>query len=111
MVADEVAEIVSYYPNEHFGKREQYIKDGYVDKDTYIQKENVCMDNLCFQREEMLYVVAFLEYNKKEQDTGLRSVGSRILELDKENRKDFFTVYKLAHDMLSEHQHELSEKA
>ena len=96
------AEIVRYYLNGHFGKREKYIKDGYMDKGTCIQRGNVSFDNSCFQREENLYVVAFLEYNKKEQDIDLKSVGPRILELDEENRKDFFEVYKLADKMMME---------
>ena len=45
---------------------------------------------------ETCYVIAWLKYDKKEGCCDLESVGPRLLELNDEDRKDFFEVYKIA---------------
>jgi hypothetical protein len=51
---------------------------------------------------ETCYVIAWLNYDKKEWCCDLESVGPRILELNEEDRKDFFDVYKIAEKKMIE---------
>lgn len=96
--------IVQYYPNQYYGKLEEYLADGweYVDDGTRLRKDNCSISASMFNLEELCMSIADIEYDPSEGCTDLETVGERILYLSKQNREDFFEVYELAARKLRE---------
>lgn len=96
--------IVKYYPNQYYGKLEEYLADGwvYVDDNTRIKKNNCSISASMFNLEESCMSIADIEYDPSEGCTDLETVGERILYLSKKDREDFFEVYELAARKLRE---------
>jgi len=89
-------EFLVWEPCSYYGKYDEYIKDGFVDKDGFLRKDKSNISVKFFVMKETCYVIAWLKYDKKEGCCDLESVGPRLLELNDEDRKDFFEVYKIA---------------
>jgi hypothetical protein len=101
-VAKYECSIVKYHPNRYYGELENYLKDGWEDRGTYIKCKCGSIDKNCFEGKETNYVIAFLRYDSKEQCTRLESVGDRLLYIEEDEKKHFFEVYKIADRMLLE---------
>jgi len=94
--------IIKYHPNRYYGELENYLKDGWEDKGTYIKCKCGSIDKNCFEGKETNYVIAFLRYDPKEQCTRLETVGDRLLYIEEYERIYFFEVYKIADKMILE---------
>jgi len=55
-----------------------------------------------FSSPETCYTVATLTYDADEYCCEMKTVGPRLLELDKSDRVDFFAVYEYAEDRIRE---------
>ena len=94
--------IVKYHPNKYYGMLEQYLKDGWEDRGTYIKCKCGSIDKNCFEGKETNYVIAFVKYDEGSQSTHLTSVADRLLYIEEDEKKDFFEVYKIADRMIIE---------
>lgn len=93
--------ILKYYKNRYFGNYERMIKEeGWEESSNGLYKDGVTITDSCFKNPESCYTVAILELDKEEYTTNLRTVGDRVLDLNKKERDDFFKVYKKAHKYL-----------
>jgi hypothetical protein len=94
-------EIVKWYPNIHFGKEEEYKKDGYVDSfgGEFLRKDGHEIHKSFFINPESCYVIAFIEKGKESWE--LRSVGERVVTLAPEELEDFNEVYKIGQTKLN----------
>ena len=100
---DTGGEFVHWSSNPDYGKLEGYLKNGWVDKgDTIVQTEphGYSMSKSMFELSETCCVVAWLEYNNKDEVCDLKTVGNRMLRL--ENIQDFMEVYKIADRKMTE---------
>lgn len=95
-------EIVKWQPNCYYGKKQEYLDNGYYEKDGFLSSGNLGIDTTLFSREETCYTIATLTYDADEYCCEMRTVGPRLLELDKKEREDFFTVYEYAEDRIRE---------
>jgi hypothetical protein len=97
-------EIVKWYPNIHFGKEEEYKKDGYVDSfgGEFLRKDGHEIHKSFFISPESCYVIAFIEKGKESWE--LRSVGERLLGLTPEEQQHFFTAYTLGQNKLNKNE-------
>ena len=93
-------EIIKWYENEYYGTEQEMLDEGYIYKDRYYTKGNVSVHEDCFKSPESCFVIADLEINHREPDINLRTVGSRLLRLNNEERNDFFDVYRIANDKI-----------
>ena len=94
-------EFVKWYPNKYYGTKAQLIAEGYKlivsqDDDFSLVKHNHHIHGSCFQSPESCYVIATIVYDKNEYCTEIQSVGSRLLDLTKKERNNFFEVYAYA---------------
>ena len=94
-------EFVKWYPNKYYGTKAQLIAEGYElivsqDDDFSLVKHNHHIHGSCFQSPESCYVIATIVYDKNEHCTEIQSVGSRLLDLTKKERNNFFEVYAYA---------------
>ena len=94
-------EFVKWYPNKYFGTKAQLIAEGYElivsqDDDFSLVKHNHHIHGSCFQNPESCYTIATIVYDKNEYCTEIKSVGSRLLDLTKKERNNFFEVYQYA---------------
>lgn len=96
------AEIVWWYQNHYFGKLDEYLREGWELKGETLWRNNSGVAKSLFESKESCLVIAFLEINEREPDVELRSVGSRILDLDGRDLSDFWTVYRKANKQLEE---------
>ena len=96
-------EIVKWENNTYFSKEKEYRDNGYVDSfgGDFLQKNGHSIQKTFFERPETCYTVASLNLNRKEPCVYLESVGSRLLDLKKDDIKDFFEVYRLADQKIS----------
>jgi hypothetical protein len=100
-------EIVKHYPNTYYGTEEEMIKEGYV-KTTFgdglidfaLSRNHHTVHGSCFENKEFCYVIAVLDYVEDEACCDLTTIGPRVLNLDEEERRDFFDVYALAEKMV-----------
>lgn len=83
--------ILQWHPNSYFGKLDDYLKDGYVEKDGFVSKDNIHIDRRMFDCPEMNCVVAHLEFNGS-NEYDVVSVGRRVIDLDKRDAKDLHRV-------------------
>jgi len=100
-------EIVKWFTNPHYGAEERYLADGYErveGKNGTWSMQTRChsIHSSCFENPESCYTVATLDYRKDEGCCDLKTVGSRLLELSKTERADFFAVYEYAEDRIRE---------
>lgn len=96
-------EIIKWQKNPYYNKREEMLSNGYresFDGDG-ISNAFGAIGNSCFINEETCYTIAFLYLNRKEPDVYLKSVGSRLIDLDKNELNDFFEVYKIANKKIN----------
>jgi len=94
-------EFVKWYPNKYFGTKAQLIAEGYElivsqDDDFSLVKHNHHIHGSCFLNPESCYTIATIVYDKNEHCTEIQSVGSRLLDLTKKERNNFFEVYHYA---------------
>ena len=93
-------EIIKWYKHEYYGTEQEMLEEGYIHKNGYYTRDNINIHEDCFKSPESCFVVAWLEINHKEPDTDLRTVGSRLLGLDNDERNDFFDVYRIANNKI-----------
>jgi hypothetical protein len=94
-------DIIKWYTNKYYGSEEAMIADGWnrVDHDNgdwALRKDWSTIYSSCFKNPETCYTIATLEYSTGEGCCDLITVGSRVLDLKKKDRKAFFKVYRLA---------------
>jgi hypothetical protein len=101
-VSEHECSIIRYYPNEYYGKLEEFLADGWEDKGSCISSNSASIDKKCFEGKETHYVIAFLRHDKNTHTAVLKTVGDRLLDLNDKEEKDFFKVYRLATQNLLE---------
>ena len=89
-------EFLVWEPCSYYGKYDEYIKDGFVEKDGFLRNDRSNISVKFFDMKETCIVIAWLKYHKKDWCCDLESFGPRILHLSDEDKKDFFDVYKIA---------------
>ena len=93
-------EIVCWQPNSYYNKQEEYLADGWERSGGFYRKNNISVSEGCFVNPETCYTVATLHYDADEGCCDMRTVGSRLLQLDRNYREDFFAVYELAEERI-----------
>jgi hypothetical protein len=93
-------EIFKWFPNSYYGAEAKYLEDGYVLSGGFYNKDNVSIGESCFKNSESCFTVATLHYDNEECCCDMRTVGPRVLNLDKQERADFFDVYAMAEDRI-----------
>ena len=94
-------EIVKWLKNEYYGAEQEMIDKGYerveyANGGFAFKKTSHTVDGSCFKNPESCYTIASLKYSVGEGCCDLTTVGTRLLELNKQERKEFFKVYKIA---------------
>ncbi len=95
-------EIIKWQPNCYFEKEQEYLDNGYVLSGDFYRKDNVSIQATFFSLPETCYTVATLTYDADEYCCEMKTVGPRLIELDKTDRADFFAVYEYAEDRIRE---------
>lgn len=100
-------EIVRYFPNTYYGSEEELIKEGYVKTvfgdglmDFALSRSHHTVHGSCFADKESCCVIAVLDYDEDGGCCDLTTIGPRVLNLNEEERKAFFDVYKFAEEMI-----------
>ena len=96
-IAEAKGEFICWCPNQYYGKLEEYLRNGWEERNGVVISNTpfiTSMSKNLFEVKETCYVVAFLEYDKKEECCDLTTVGNRLLRL--ENVSTFMEVYELA---------------
>lgn len=100
-LSQNIYEIVKWNLNKYYGSEQKMIDDGYERIDYpsggfAFKKTSHTIDGSCFKNPETCYTIASLKYSKGEGCCDLITVGARLLDLNKQDRKYFFKVYKIA---------------
>ena len=95
-------EIIKWQPNCYFEKEQEYLDNGYVLEGGFYRNGNLSIQATFFSLPETCYTVATLTYDADEYCCEMKTVGPRLLELDKTDRADFFAVYEYAEDRIRE---------
>jgi len=89
-------EIVRWFPNGYYGKRESMLNDGYVENGNgSLTKENFTVDGSCFENPETCCSVATIIWNNSHDEFDVKSVGTRAFDLDETDRKNFMKTLRL----------------
>ena len=89
-------EIVKWQLNKYYNMEQEYLDNGWKLQDGFYRLDNVNIDANCFVNPETCYTIATLHYDKGEGCCDMKTIGPRLLDLDKTERDDFFTVYEYA---------------
>jgi hypothetical protein len=95
-------EFVKWQPNHYYGKREEYIAEGWQSDGGFLRRNNTSIQESIFNSPETCYTIATLKYDADEMCCDMNTVGARLLQLDETDRKDFFAVYELAEERIRE---------
>ena len=95
-------EIVKWQPNGYYNKQQEYIDNGWELSGGMYRLNNTSISEGCFVNPETCYTIATLTYDADEYCCDMKTVGPRLLELDKKEREDFFAVYEYAEDRIRE---------
>ena len=100
-------EIVKWYPNRYYQAEQRLIDEGYErieypNNQWQMKRGWSNIDMSCFVNPENCYTIATLHYDADEGCCDMKTVGPRLLELDKPERADFFAVYEYAEDRIRE---------
>lgn len=101
-------EMVKWQVNKYYGQEkflvewEGYEKVEYKGGDWGLTKNSHTINSSCFKNPETCYVIAQLKLNRREPDVDMKTVGSRLLELEAGELNTFMKVYRLANDMIME---------
>jgi hypothetical protein len=95
-------EIVRWQPNSYYNKQEEYLADGWERSGGFYRKGFTSVSEGCFGNPETCYTIATLHYVDGEGCCDMKTIGPRLLELDRTDREDFFAVYELAEDRIRE---------
>jgi hypothetical protein len=98
---EKIYEILKYEKNTYFNQEQKYIDEGYIDEGDCLVKEYSTMCKSIFESKEICYTIAFLKINRNEPCIYLESIGSRLLDLEYKEQKDFFNVYNYANTKLT----------
>lgn len=95
--------ICRFHPNRYYGMLGEYLSSGWEDCGSHIRSEKggVNIDKGCFSAKENSYVIAFVSSGRRGESSRLESVEDRLLYLDREDRDDFFEVYRLVDQRLA----------
>ena len=93
-------EIVKWQPNCYYGREQEYVDNGWELTDGFYKLNNTSISEGCFVNPETCYTIATLHYDDSEGCCDMKTVGPRLLDLDKSDRADFFTVYEYAEDRI-----------
>ena len=102
-IAETRGEFICWCPNQYYGKLEEFLGKGWEERNGVVISNTpfiTSMSKTLFEVKETCYVVAFLEYDKKEGVCNLTTVGNRLLGL--ENVSTFMEVYELADKKMTE---------
>ena len=95
-------EIVKWQPNHYYGKKAEYLEGGWISDSGFLRLNNTSIQESIFDYPESCYTIATLHYDDDEGCCDLKTVGPRLLNLDKPDRADFFAVYEYAEDRIKE---------
>jgi len=95
-------EIVKFSQNEQYGKQEEYAEHGWILEKGFFVKDNHRIQAQLFNSPETCYTIATLRYDSREGCCDMETVGSRLLDLNVNDRKDFFDVYQIAEDRIKQ---------
>jgi hypothetical protein len=95
-------EIIKWQPNCYYGKKQEYLDNGYEEVNGFLRYTNTSIQATFFDKPETCYTIATLKYDYDEGCCDLKTVGSRLLELSRSERVDFFAVYEYAEDRIQE---------
>jgi hypothetical protein len=102
-IAETRGEFICWQSNQYYGKLEEFLGKGWEERNGVVISNTpfiTSMSKTLFEVKETCYVVAFLEYDKKEGVCNLTTVGNRLLGL--ENVSTFMEVYELADKKMTE---------
>ena len=97
-------EIVKWQRNLYYGKQEDYITEGWILDGGFFRNRsnNVSIQASAFDMPETCYTIATLHYDDDEGCCDMKTIGPRLLDLDKPELNDFFAVYEYAEDRIRE---------
>ena len=95
-------EIVKWFPNCYYGKEQEYVDNGWEVGEDFYRLNNTSIHKNCFKNPESCCTIATMHYDDGEGCCDMHTIGSRLLDLDKSERADFFAVYEYAEDRIRE---------
>ena len=95
-------EIIKWQENIYFNKEQEYRDVGYKDTPLLesLHKDGHSISKSFFTIPETCFVLSWIKINKREPDIYLESIGSRLLDITKEEKDDFWKVYKEGNEYL-----------
>ena len=95
--------VYMYHPNPYYGRESEFIKEGDYyrpnDSETY---RFVSIHKDCFKHKESCYTIAIFKYDDHEDFWELNFVGDRPLDLNDQEKQDFWKVIEIGYKYLNE---------
>lgn len=92
-------EFIKWYPNLYYQQWDKMIEDGWREDVESLRKDHCSIHKSCFINPESCYVIAWMKKDK--EGYYMETVGSRLLNLNEEELKTFFDIYRKADKKLN----------
>lgn len=84
--------IIQWFKNSYYGKFDDYMNDGYAERDGFLVKDNIRLDRNLFYKPEMNIIIGYLQMNAMQNEYDIVSLGRRLIDLSNDDLKDFKRV-------------------
>jgi hypothetical protein len=97
-------DIVKFEPCPYYGRLKEFLADGWEHNGDFVHKNSHSIDINFFSKPELCCTISVLKVDHKEPDVDMRTIGSRLTDLNDDEWLDFIQVYRIAnHKISNEH--------
>ena len=100
-------EIIKWYPNEHYGKWDEMLKNGWEEDELGLTQDNVSIGKSCFKNPKHCYTLAYWEnLDSDEHIADLKFLGARPFELDMKEQEIFMRLAGIGQRIIDKYLYE-----
>ena len=87
--------IIQWFKNSYYGKFDEYVNNGYIERNGFLIKDNIYLDKNLFNRPEMNIMIGYLKFNDSKDEYDIVSLGRRLFNLSDSDMKDLKRVLNI----------------
>lgn len=87
--------LIQWFKNSYYGKFDEYLSNGYKERNGFLVKDNIRLDKDLFSKPEMNIMIGYLKFNDSNDEYDIVSIGRRLVNLSDDDMKDFKRVLNI----------------
>lgn len=87
--------IIQWFKNSYYRKFDEYLNNGYVERNGFLVKDNIQLDRDLFSKAEMNIMIGYLKFSDLKDEYDIVSFRRRLIDLSDDDMKDFKRVLNI----------------